>query len=146
MTIREYTLPSEDARPRRIALAPDGTIYYTDFARRYLGHFDPQAGKLLKGITERARVQPPTASQQAAGRGLVQRVRRASQHIIIYFINGCHTIWALLGIVSGLPGAPNNARRARAPTMMHPTLCRFAFDDCHASRGGSFDSPGQFES
>jgi virginiamycin B lyase len=47
MDIREYTLP-EGARPRRIALAPDGTVYYTDFARGYLGHFDPAAGKLLK--------------------------------------------------------------------------------------------------
>jgi virginiamycin B lyase len=47
MEIREYTLP-QGARPRRIALAPDGTIYYTDFARGYLGHFDPAARKLLK--------------------------------------------------------------------------------------------------
>jgi virginiamycin B lyase len=48
MTIREYTLPNASARPRRIALAPDGTIYYTDYARGYLGHFDPTSGKLLK--------------------------------------------------------------------------------------------------
>ena len=48
MKIREYTLPAENARPRRIALAPDGTIYYTDYARGYLGHFDPASGKLLK--------------------------------------------------------------------------------------------------
>jgi virginiamycin B lyase len=41
-------LPATDARPRRIALAPDGTIYYTDFARGYLGHFDPAVGKLIK--------------------------------------------------------------------------------------------------
>jgi hypothetical protein len=41
MRIREYTLPATGARPRRIALAPDGTVYYTDFARAYLGHFDP---------------------------------------------------------------------------------------------------------
>src|SRR5205085_10371041 len=36
------------ARPRRIALSPDGTIYFTDYARGYLGHFDPAAGKLIK--------------------------------------------------------------------------------------------------
>jgi virginiamycin B lyase len=45
MTIREYTLP-QDARPRRLALAKDGTIYYTDFARGYLGHFYPMTGKV----------------------------------------------------------------------------------------------------
>jgi virginiamycin B lyase len=48
MEIREYVLPASDARPRRLALANDGTIYYTDFARGYLGHFDPASGKLLK--------------------------------------------------------------------------------------------------
>ena len=48
MTIHEYTLPDADARPRRIALWPDGTIFYTDYARGYLGHFDPASGKLLK--------------------------------------------------------------------------------------------------
>ena len=44
MTIREYRLPQE-ARPRRLALAPDGTIYYSDFGRGYLGHFDPTIGR-----------------------------------------------------------------------------------------------------
>jgi virginiamycin B lyase len=48
MTVREYTLPNAGARPRRIALAPDGTVFYTDFARGYLGHFDPASGRLLK--------------------------------------------------------------------------------------------------
>jgi virginiamycin B lyase len=48
MTIREYTLPDSGARPRRLALARDGTVYYTDYARGYLGHFDPSAGKLVK--------------------------------------------------------------------------------------------------
>jgi virginiamycin B lyase len=48
ITIREYTLPDSAARPRRLALASDGTIYYTDYARGYLGHFDPVSEKLLK--------------------------------------------------------------------------------------------------
>jgi virginiamycin B lyase len=48
MTIHEYVLPAASARPRRLALAPDGSIFYTDYARGYLGHFDPVAGKLLK--------------------------------------------------------------------------------------------------
>jgi virginiamycin B lyase len=41
MQITEYTLPSADARPRRIALTPDDVVWYTDFARGYLGRFDP---------------------------------------------------------------------------------------------------------
>jgi virginiamycin B lyase len=31
------------ARPWRLALAPDRGIYYTDYARGYLGRFDPRA-------------------------------------------------------------------------------------------------------
>jgi virginiamycin B lyase len=48
MKIREYTLPAAGTRPRRVALAPDGTVYHTDFPRGQLGHFDPSAGTLLK--------------------------------------------------------------------------------------------------
>jgi virginiamycin B lyase len=43
MRISEYTLAAPGTRP-----APDRTIYYTDFARGYLGHFDPSSGRLLK--------------------------------------------------------------------------------------------------
>ena len=46
LKITEFELP-EGARPRRLALAPDGTIYYSDFARGYLGRFDPRSGKFL---------------------------------------------------------------------------------------------------
>ncbi len=49
MKIREYTLPAAGAgRPRRIARAPVGTIYFNDYARGCLGHFDPSGGTLLK--------------------------------------------------------------------------------------------------
>jgi virginiamycin B lyase len=46
LEIHEYTLPNPEARPRRLALAPDGTIYYSDYARGFLGHFDPATGKV----------------------------------------------------------------------------------------------------
>ena len=48
MAIHEYSLPNTRARPRRLALAPDGTIFYTDYARGYLGHFDPGQGRLAR--------------------------------------------------------------------------------------------------
>ena len=44
MAIREYALPHDDSRPRRIAITPDDIIWYTDYARGYLGRFDPQTG------------------------------------------------------------------------------------------------------
>jgi virginiamycin B lyase len=48
MRIREYALPAAGARPRRIALAPDGTVYYNGFRARVSRSFDPSTGRLLK--------------------------------------------------------------------------------------------------
>jgi virginiamycin B lyase len=46
MHIQEYLLPNPGARPRRIAITPDDQVWYTDFARGYLGHLDPESGKV----------------------------------------------------------------------------------------------------
>jgi virginiamycin B lyase len=46
MHIQEYLLPNPAARPRRIAITPDDQIWYTDFARGYLGHLNPESGKV----------------------------------------------------------------------------------------------------
>lgn len=46
MHIVEFALPDPAARPRRIAITPDDQIWYTDFARGYLGHFDPASLKV----------------------------------------------------------------------------------------------------
>jgi len=45
LTITEYLVPNSGARPRRIAIETDDTIYYTDYERGYLGHFDPATRK-----------------------------------------------------------------------------------------------------
>jgi virginiamycin B lyase len=45
MKITEYPLP-DGARPRRLAMAQDEVIYYTDYARGYLGRFDTKTRKL----------------------------------------------------------------------------------------------------
>ena len=47
MEITEYQLP-EGSRPRRLAITSDDKIYYTDYARGYLGLFDPET-KETKG-------------------------------------------------------------------------------------------------
>jgi virginiamycin B lyase len=41
LAITEYMLPT-GARPRRIAVTPDDVIWYTDYARGYLGRLDPR--------------------------------------------------------------------------------------------------------
>ncbi len=43
MAITEYPLPA-GARPRRLAITPDDVIYYSDYARGYLGQFLPKTG------------------------------------------------------------------------------------------------------
>ncbi len=46
LVIREFTLPAKDARPRRIAIGKDDTVWYGDYARGFLGHLDPKTGKV----------------------------------------------------------------------------------------------------
>ena len=46
MVIREYPLPDPKARPRRIAIGKDDTVWYGDYARGYLGHLDPKSGEV----------------------------------------------------------------------------------------------------
>jgi len=43
MEIAEYRLPA-GAHPRRLAITKDDVIYYTDYARGYLGRFDTKTG------------------------------------------------------------------------------------------------------
>ena len=42
----EYKLPDPGARPRRIAITSDDRVWYTDYARGYLGRLDPASGKV----------------------------------------------------------------------------------------------------
>jgi virginiamycin B lyase len=44
MAIREFVLPDATARPRRIAIDGNDMIWYTDYARGYVGRLDPATG------------------------------------------------------------------------------------------------------
>ena len=44
MAIKEYPLPDAAARPRRLAIGPDGGVWYADFARGYIGKLDLATG------------------------------------------------------------------------------------------------------
>ena len=46
MAIKEYPLPDAAARPRRLALASDSIVYYSDFARGFLGRLDLATGQV----------------------------------------------------------------------------------------------------
>lgn len=44
MELKEIELPAEGARPRRLAQTPDGNIWYGDYARGYVGVYNPEDG------------------------------------------------------------------------------------------------------
>ena len=45
MGIREYVLPDPETRPRRVAITSDDVLWYSDYARGYLGRFDHATGQ-----------------------------------------------------------------------------------------------------
>jgi len=51
LAIKEYALPSPDARPRRLTIGPDGMIWYADFSRGYLGRLDPTKGEVKEWLS-----------------------------------------------------------------------------------------------
>lgn len=46
MTLKTYTLPSDRARGRRIAVTSDDMVWYGDYSRGMLGRLDPATGKV----------------------------------------------------------------------------------------------------
>jgi virginiamycin B lyase len=64
MEIKEYSLPSPDARPRRLAITSDDVIWYTDFARGMLGRFDPKTSQTTEFPSPGGRQSEPYAITQ----------------------------------------------------------------------------------
>jgi virginiamycin B lyase len=46
LAVKEYTLPNETSRPRRLALASDDIVYYADYSRGFLGRLDLRTGQV----------------------------------------------------------------------------------------------------
>src|SRR5690348_14234405 len=46
VTIREFDLPTPDARPHDPAAAPDGSLWFTEQKANKLGRLDPQSGNM----------------------------------------------------------------------------------------------------
>ena len=58
LEIVEYALPA-GARPRRIAVSPDDVIWYTDYARGFLGRLDPRTGDVTEFASPGGRTSQP---------------------------------------------------------------------------------------
>ena len=46
--VRQFELPREEARPRRMEITSDGYIWYGDYAGGYLGVFDPKTSEFTE--------------------------------------------------------------------------------------------------
>ena len=44
--LKEYSLPNDRARPRRIVVTRDNQVWYGDYTRGFLGHLDPKTGSV----------------------------------------------------------------------------------------------------
>lgn len=45
-TLKTFALPHEGARPRRLAITSDDSVWYVDYARGFLGRLDPDSGEV----------------------------------------------------------------------------------------------------
>jgi streptogramin lyase len=44
--VTEYALARPDAQPHDVIVRPDGSVWYSDFARQFIGTLDPKTGKV----------------------------------------------------------------------------------------------------
>ena len=47
-TIKEFPLPRPGAFPHDVAVAKDGSVWYTDQHNSFIGHLDPATGKVVE--------------------------------------------------------------------------------------------------
>ena len=80
MEIHEHVLPNDGSRPRRIAITPDDVIWYSDYARGYLGRFDTKTGDVKEFASPGGPNSLPYGIVYLKKCSLVQRIRRASEH------------------------------------------------------------------
>jgi virginiamycin B lyase len=84
MKISEYLLP-DGARPRRLALMQDDTVYYTDFNRGYLGRLDPKNGRVDEWASPGGPNSGPYAITTAADGGVWYSESGVSPNTIVRF-------------------------------------------------------------
>ena len=80
LAIKEYPLP-DGVRPRRLAIAADDTVYFTDFKSGHLGTLNTTTGEReIVQFTWRGGVESLRDCDHSGWDGLVQRVWRASEY------------------------------------------------------------------
>src|SRR3989441_11422762 len=59
VSIREFDLPTPDARPHDPAVAPDGSLWFTEQKANKLGRVDPKSGEIREYPLPTADSGPP---------------------------------------------------------------------------------------
>ena len=77
-TVREYLLPHKDAYAHDPAVAADGGVYFADQQGHYIGHLDPETGKVTEYPTPAAKSGPHDESLSLVTR---RRHSRGNLHI-----------------------------------------------------------------
>ena len=80
MGIEEFTLPNADARPRRIAVTSDDAIWYTDYARGYLGRLDPKTGRVSEWPSPAGPIPAPMPSPSSTTISGTQEMGNVAEH------------------------------------------------------------------
>ena len=80
MAIKEYKLPNDGARPRRLALSDDDTIWYTDFARGMLGRLDLKTGDVKEWPSPSGPKSEPYGIVFTKGALWYNQIRRQAEH------------------------------------------------------------------
>src|SRR3989442_7694665 len=76
LNVTEVVLPDAGARPRRITNNPDRFIYYSDFARGFIGRFDPKTEKGGELASTRGARSRPYGICSTPGRGILYHQSR----------------------------------------------------------------------
>jgi len=72
-TAREFSLPREEARPRRLDVSSDGRVWYVDYAGGHLGVFDQRNGRFQEWLS------PSGADSQPYAMAVVEAERGSPQ-------------------------------------------------------------------
>ena len=118
MQLKEYRLPSDSARPRRIAITSDGSLWWGDYMRGYLGRLDPRTGATQEWA-------------MPAGRASLPYAMTVDDRDVVWVAQGGHP-----GTPATLVGFDTRARRWAAQVPVGQpgpnTIRHMTFD--HASR------------
>ncbi|MGH9256165.1 MAG: virginiamycin B lyase family protein [Vicinamibacterales bacterium] len=112
LEITEHALPA-GARPRRIAVTRDDVIWYTDYARGFLGRLDPRTGNVTEFASPAGRTSRPYGMTSTSDGAIWYSESGVEPNTVVRFnpSDGSMQSWPIPsggGIVRHMVTAPND--------------------------------------